>query len=98
MLLVNSWTWQNAKKTSPLNFIYFFLEISAAATIINWWKPVLPDPVWSTIFILLVLTINLVGVRLYGELEYWFALLKILIVLVFIIIGKNTFSSLLEPT
>ncbi|KAL7319517.1 hypothetical protein PS15m_002648 [Mucor circinelloides] len=48
----------------------------------------MPDPAWSTIFILLILFVNLVGVRLYGELEYWFALLKILIVLVFIIIGK----------
>jgi lysine-specific permease len=48
----------------------------------------MPDPAWSTIFIVLVLFVNLVGVRLYGELEYWFALLKILIVLVFIIIGK----------
>jgi amino acid permease len=47
----------------------------------------MPDPAWSTIFMLIVLAINLVGVRLYGELEYWFALLKILIVLVFIIIG-----------
>jgi len=49
----------------------------------------MPDPAWSTIFILLILFVNLVGVRLYGELEYWFALLKILIVLVFIIIGKT---------
>ncbi|KAL0139089.1 amino acid permease/ SLC12A domain-containing protein [Mucor lusitanicus] len=49
--------------------------------------PVMPDPAWSTIFIFLILFVNLVGVRLYGELEYWFALLKILIVLVFIIIG-----------
>lgn len=48
----------------------------------------MPDPAWSTIFIFLILFVNLVGVRLYGELEYWFALLKILIVLVFIIIGK----------
>lgn len=65
----------------------FSVEISAAATIINWWKPVLPDPAWSTIFIFLILLINIVGVSLYGELEYWFAILKILIVLVFIIIG-----------
>ncbi|KAI8890794.1 hypothetical protein K501DRAFT_167815 [Backusella circina FSU 941] len=47
----------------------------------------MPDPAWSTIFVTLVLIVNLVGVRLYGELEYWFALLKILIVIVFIIIG-----------
>ncbi|KAI9260114.1 amino acid permease/ SLC12A domain-containing protein [Helicostylum pulchrum] len=63
------------------------VEISAAATIINWWKPVLPDPAWSTIFVIIILLINLVGVKLFGELEYWFALLKILIVLVFIIIA-----------
>jgi amino acid permease len=76
------------KQTQKDSEFFYPIEISAAATIINWWKPVLPDPVWSTIFVLLVLFINLVGVRLYGELEYWFALLKILIVLVFIIIGK----------
>lgn len=62
-------------------------EISAAATIINWWKSIMPDPAWSTIFVLLILLINIVGVSLYGELEYWFAILKILIVLVFIIIA-----------
>ncbi|KAI8984265.1 amino acid permease/ SLC12A domain-containing protein [Mycotypha africana] len=47
----------------------------------------MPDAVWSTIFFLVIFAINLVGVRLYGELEYWFALLKILIVFVFIIIA-----------
>ncbi|KAI8349667.1 amino acid permease/ SLC12A domain-containing protein [Blakeslea trispora] len=47
----------------------------------------MPDPAWSTIFMALILAINLVGVKLYGELEYWFAMLKILIVIVFIIIA-----------
>ncbi|KAI8095505.1 amino acid permease/ SLC12A domain-containing protein [Thamnidium elegans] len=70
-----------------LSAVTIAAEISAAATIINWWKPVLPDPAWSTIFVILILLINLVGVKLFGELEYWFALLKILIVLVFIIIA-----------
>ncbi|KAI9305031.1 amino acid permease/ SLC12A domain-containing protein [Cunninghamella echinulata] len=62
-------------------------ELAAAATIINWWKPVLPDAVWSIIFLLVVIGVNLVGVRLYGELEYWLSMIKILIVLVFIIIA-----------
>ncbi|KAI9485749.1 MAG: amino acid permease/ SLC12A domain-containing protein [Benjaminiella poitrasii] len=70
-----------------LSAVTIATEISAAATIIDWWKPVMPDPAWSTIFMLLILAINLVGVKLFGELEYWFAILKILIVLVFIIIG-----------
>ncbi|KAI9323478.1 amino acid permease/ SLC12A domain-containing protein [Dichotomocladium elegans] len=62
-------------------------ELAAAATIISWWKPVMPDPAWSTIFMVLILAINLVGVRLYGELEYWFALIKILVVIMFIIVA-----------
>ncbi|KAG2203612.1 hypothetical protein INT47_011706 [Mucor saturninus] len=70
-----------------LSAVTIATEISASATIINWWKPVLPDPAWSTIFIILIILVNLVGVQLFGELEYWFALLKILIVLVFIIIA-----------
>ncbi|KAI7868638.1 amino acid permease/ SLC12A domain-containing protein [Spinellus fusiger] len=69
------------------NSHHLFIELSAAATIINWWKPVMPDAVWSVLFLFLILSINLVGVRIYGELEYWFAMLKILIVFVFIIIA-----------
>ncbi|CDH51449.1 lysine-specific permease [Lichtheimia corymbifera JMRC:FSU:9682] len=62
-------------------------ELSAAATIINWWSPVMPDAAWCTIFLIILIAINLVGVRIYGEIEYWFALIKILIVIVFIIIA-----------
>ncbi|KAI9030985.1 amino acid permease/ SLC12A domain-containing protein [Phycomyces nitens] len=62
-------------------------ELSASATIINWWKPVMPDAAWSIIFLVMIVAVNLVGVRVYGELEYWFALLKILIVFVFVIIA-----------
>ncbi|KAI8086759.1 amino acid permease/ SLC12A domain-containing protein [Halteromyces radiatus] len=62
-------------------------ELSAAATIINWWKPVMPDAAWSVIFLVIIIAINLVGVRLYGEMEYWMCMIKILIVLVFIIIA-----------
>ena len=52
----------------------------------------MPDPAWSTIFLVVIVAINFLGVRIYGELEYWFALIKILIVLVFIIIGKSFLS------
>jgi lysine-specific permease len=64
------------------------IELAAAATIIDYWNPVMPDAAWSTIFLLVIVSINFMGVRIYGELEYWFALIKIVIVIVFIIIGK----------
>ncbi|KAL0090650.1 amino acid permease-domain-containing protein [Phycomyces blakesleeanus] len=62
-------------------------ELAAAATIIEYWKTVMPSAVWSTIFMLLIMSLNLIGVKFYGEMEYWFAMIKILIVIVFIIIG-----------
>ncbi|KAI8090561.1 amino acid permease-domain-containing protein [Thamnidium elegans] len=65
-------------------------ELAAAATIIKYWNEVLPDAAWSTIFLVLIVAINFLGVRIYGELEYWFALIKIIIVVVFIIIAILT--------
>ncbi|KAG0180610.1 hypothetical protein DFQ28_004944 [Apophysomyces sp. BC1034] len=62
-------------------------ELSAAANIIAWWQPVMPGAVWSVIFLVIMISVNLVGVRIYGEMEYWFAIVKILIVFVFIIIA-----------
>ncbi|KAI9271289.1 amino acid permease-domain-containing protein [Sporodiniella umbellata] len=53
----------------------------------NYWFSVMPDPAWSTIFLVAIVAVNFLGVKIYGELEYWFAMIKILIVIVFIIIG-----------
>ncbi|CAO3594661.1 unnamed protein product [Absidia cylindrospora] len=47
----------------------------------------MPDAAWSVIFLVIIIAINLVGVGLYGELEYWLSMIKVLIVLVFIIIA-----------
>ncbi|KAI9364570.1 amino acid permease/ SLC12A domain-containing protein [Pilaira anomala] len=65
-------------------------ELAAAATIIKYWKEVLPDAAWSTIFLVVIVAVNFLGVRIYGELEYWFAMIKIIIVIIFIIIGILT--------
>ncbi|KAI7870188.1 amino acid permease/ SLC12A domain-containing protein [Spinellus fusiger] len=62
-------------------------EVAAAANIIEYWKIVMPAPAWSTIFMVLLFSINIVGVRIYGEMEYWIALVKILIIIVFIVIA-----------
>ncbi|KAG0180471.1 hypothetical protein DFQ29_000616 [Apophysomyces sp. BC1021] len=78
---------QQAPLLHTVSAVTIATELAAAATIIRWWKEVMPDAAWSTIFMLIILGINLVGVRIYGELEYWFALIKILIVIVFIIIA-----------
>ncbi|KAG2181073.1 hypothetical protein INT43_008655 [Umbelopsis isabellina] len=65
-------------------------ELAAAATIIDYWfqdyQPV-PNAAWSAIFLVLIFGVNTFGVRVYGELEYWFAMIKIILVIVFLIVA-----------
>lgn len=55
--------------------------------VMEFWLPNFPGAVWSVIFLLLILSLNLFSVKGYGEAEYWFALLKVLVVIVFIFLG-----------
>jgi amino acid permease len=42
-------------------------EISAAATLIQFWNDSINPAVWITIFLVFIIAINFCGVRLYGE-------------------------------
>ena len=46
-------------------------------------------PQWALalVVVVLVLALNLVSVKIFGELEFWFALVKVLALLVFLVIG-----------
>jgi lysine-specific permease len=55
--------------------------------VMAYWVPWVPSYVWSIVFLILILSLNLFSVKGYGEAEYWFALIKVLTVIVFIILG-----------
>ncbi|WP_407313290.1 GABA permease [Pseudomonas sp. nanlin1] len=63
------------------------LEANAAASILTAWFPAIPH--WAfTLVITLVLTVtNLFSVKNYGEFEFWFALIKVLAIMAFIVVG-----------
>ena len=42
-------------------------EISAAATVIQFWNTSINPGVWITIFLFAIIVLNLCGVKLYGE-------------------------------
>lgn len=42
-------------------------EISAAATLIDFWHPSVTPAVWYTVFIVLIAIMSFCGVRVYGE-------------------------------
>lgn len=65
--------------------VVFPLEIVAAAITVHWWDPetkVNPS-VWVTIFWIMIVVINLFGVKGYGEAEFVFSLIKVIAVLGF---------------
>jgi len=60
--------------------------VGAAGLLAQVW-PVLPVPWVALGFMLLFTAINLLGVRNFGEFEFWFAILKVLAILGFIAVG-----------
>jgi len=63
------------------------LEIVAAAITVEYWQSPVNPAVWCTLFWLLIVSINLFGVKGYGEAEFVFSLIKVIAVIGFIILG-----------
>ncbi|ORZ15781.1 amino acid permease/ SLC12A domain-containing protein [Absidia repens] len=63
------------------------VELTAGSMVMQFWLPNVPSYVWSIVFLLLVMSLNVFSVKGYGEAEYWFALIKVLVVIIFVILG-----------
>ncbi|TQV91255.1 general amino-acid permease GAP1 [Cordyceps javanica] len=63
------------------------LEIIAASLTIEYWNDSLPRSLFVTIFLLVILTINMFGVKGYGEAEYVFSMIKVIAILGFILLA-----------
>ncbi|KAF4501416.1 general amino acid permease [Fusarium agapanthi] len=61
-------------------------EITAICVLFEFWTDINPS-LWIIIFIVLTTVVGLCFVRVFGEVEFWFALLKILLVVFLIIMG-----------
>jgi amino acid transporter len=48
-------------------------ELSAASVLINFWNKNVNDAVWITVCLIIVISINMCGARVYGEAEFFFA-------------------------
>lgn len=63
------------------------LELVAADLLIKFWLPDANAFLWSAIFLAILYVLNFVSVRGYGEAEFWFAGIKVVTVVVFLILG-----------
>ncbi|CAF4790091.1 unnamed protein product [Rotaria socialis] len=62
-------------------------ELVAAGIIVQFWLPHVPSVIWSLIGMIIMFVLNAFTVKGYGEAEYWFAMIKVLTVVIFIIVG-----------
>jgi GABA permease len=88
-----------------IGWLYWFfwvvvlaVEATAGATIAAGWVPGVPQWVWALLFMVLLTATNLYSVGSYGEFEFWFALIKVVAIVVFIGVGILAVFGLLPGT
>lgn len=62
-------------------------EVIAVGSYMKFWFPELPAWIPSVIAVLILGTANLVSVRSFGEFEFWFAMIKVVTIVLMIIAG-----------
>ncbi len=84
---VTGWLyWLNWSMTAVVDvtavalYMQFFGKYSAPIAAVPQW-------VWALIALVVVLSLNLVSVKVFGELEFWFALIKVLALVAFLCVG-----------
>lgn len=68
-------------------FVLLPLELVAASISIKYWNSTLNSDIFVAIFWVTVFIITMLGVRWYGEAEFYFCLIKVITVVGFIILG-----------
>ncbi len=62
-------------------------EVTAVAIYFAFWFPSIPQWIWVVGVSIGLVALNALQVARFGEFEYWFALIKVLTILVFIVVG-----------
>lgn len=62
-------------------------EVTATALVVSYWTDKVSNGVWITVFLIVIVGLNFLAVKFYGESEFWFSSLKILCILGLIILG-----------
>ena len=68
-------------------------EMVASATYLAFWFPSVPALVWVTVLSVFLLLINLRSVENYARFEYWFAMIKVVTILAFVLLGAGLLLS-----
>ncbi|GGM95732.1 L-asparagine permease [Lentzea pudingi] len=64
-------------------------EITAIAIYMHKWFPDLPQWITALVALVVLVAINLLSVKLFGELEFWFSVIKVTAIVVFLVVGAG---------
>lgn len=62
-------------------------DLTAIGQYISYWLPDVPNWISVLFVVLILISFNLLGAKLFGELEFWFALIKIITIIALIVVG-----------
>jgi L-asparagine transporter-like permease len=62
-------------------------ETTAAAVYVKFWAPDFPQWITALAFLVLLYAANLISVKLFGEIEFWFSMVKVTAIIGMILIG-----------
>src|ERR1043166_2620935 len=72
-------------------------EVVAGAIYCAFWFPHVPAPVWIAIFSVALVAINTLSIEDFGSIEYWFAMIKVVTILAFLVLGAMLLSGIGFP-
>jgi aromatic amino acid permease len=77
-----------------LGWLYWFtiimvlgVEVTGVSEIVSGWWPGVPQWAVAAVVVAVLGGVNLVGVRQFGEAEFWFALIKVVAIVAFLVVG-----------
>lgn len=62
-------------------------EVTAVAKYVSFWFPEIPNWISALFCVLILMSFNLLSAKLFGELEFWFAIIKIATIIALIVVG-----------
>ena len=66
---------------------YRYGEVTAVAKYVSFWFPAIPNWISALFCVLILMLFNLLSAKLFGELEFWFAIIKIITIIALIVVG-----------
>ena len=71
-------------------------EMVAGSLVMHFWFPNVKPVYWSMLFLGIIVLLNIVSARAYGEAEFWFSLVKVVTVIIFLAVGVLTILGIFD--